>query len=148
VYIWKTSELSKEIKEDKITDSEWRKYILAWLIIYTLSLYMMSMVPYENSTVMLAELIGTIGAIIFGIGITYKSNKSNGFTYIPRFVALSIPLFFRMGALSLLGGALIGVLGETIISADLVDWLSAFLVVALQVAYYWRVNVHLLYINT
>ena len=148
MYIWRTSKLSEEIKDGQISDNEWKKYILTWLVIFTLSLYMMTFIPYNNLTVMLFELIGTIGVLIFGISITFKTNKNNGSTFISRFIALSVPLTFRIGALSLLIGVLAGALEENILTTNSVDWLLAFSAIVIQIIYFWRVNAHLQYINT
>ncbi len=148
LYIWKTSKLSEELKDNKVPDSDWIKYALIFLIFYTVTPYLMFLAPYVSNEVMITEAIGILVVSILGVVVTYRTNNRDGKTYILRSIALSIPLSFRFVALSVL-------VGMAIVSLDfgaqhyfIVELLSTFSVIALQALYFWRLNVHLKYINS
>ncbi|WP_199481718.1 hypothetical protein [Vibrio owensii] len=148
MYIWKTSKLSEELKDNKVPDSDWIKYALIFLIFYTVTPYLMFLAPYVNNEVMITEAIGILVVSILGVVVTYRTNNRDGKTYILRSIALSIPLSFRFVVLSVL-------VGMAIVSFDfgaqhyfIVELLSTFSVIALQALYFWRLNVHLKYINS
>ncbi|EKO3844721.1 hypothetical protein NTE29_005051 [Vibrio harveyi] len=148
MYIWKTSKLSEELRDNKVPDSDWIKYALIFLIFYTVTLYLMILAPYASNEAMITEAIGILVVSILGVGVTYRTNNRDGKTYILRSIALSIPLSFRFVALSVL-------VGMAIVSFDfgdqhyfIIELLSTFSVIALQALYFWRLNVHLKYINS
>ncbi|HDM8177412.1 TPA: hypothetical protein P0E27_005310 [Vibrio harveyi] len=148
MYIWKTSKLSEELRDNKVPDSDWIKYALIFLIFYTVTPYLMILAPYASNEAMITEAIGILVVSIFGVGVTYRTNNRDGKTYILRSIALSIPLSFRFVALSML-------VGMAIVSFDfgdqhyfIIELLSTFSVIALQALYFWRLNVHLKYINS
>lgn len=148
MYIWKTSKLSEELRENKVPDSDWIKYALIFLIFYTVTPYLMILAPYASNEAMTTEAIGILVVSILGVGVTYRTNNRDGKTYILRSIALSIPLSFRFVALSVL-------VGMAIVSFDfgdqhyfIIELLSTFSVIALQALYFWRLNVHLKYINS
>ncbi|EKO3805080.1 hypothetical protein NTE05_002285 [Vibrio harveyi] len=148
MYIWKTSKLSEELRDNKVPDSDWIKYALIFLIFYTVTPYLMILAPYASNEAMITEAVGILVVSIFGVGVTYRTNNRDGKTYILRSIALSIPLSFRFVALSVL-------VGMAIVSFDfgdqhyfIIELLSTFSVIALQALYFWRLNVHLKYINS
>lgn len=148
MYIWKTSKLSEELRDNKVPDSDWIKYALIFLIFYTVTPYLMILAPYASNEAMITEAIGILVVSILGVGVTYRMNNRDGKTYILRSIALSIPLSFRFVALSVL-------VGMAIVSFDfgdqhyfIIELLSTFSVIALQALYFWRLNVHLKYINS
>ncbi|MET2952351.1 hypothetical protein ABXV17_02420 [Vibrio harveyi] len=148
MYIWKTSKLSEELRDNKVPDSDWIKYALIFLIFYTVTPYLMILAPYASNEAMITEAIGILVVSIFGVGVTYRTSNRDGKTYILRSIALSIPLSFRFVALSVL-------VGMAIVSFDfgdqhyfIIELLSTFSVIALQALYFWRLNVHLKYINS
>ncbi|EKO3838415.1 hypothetical protein NTE14_004134 [Vibrio harveyi] len=148
MYIWKTSKLSEELRDNKVPDSDWIKYALIFLIFYTVTPYLMILAPYARNEAMITEAIGILVVSILGVGVTYRTNNRDGKTYILRSIALSIPLSFRFVALSVL-------VGMAIVSFDfgdqhyfIIELLSTFSVIALQALYFWRLNVHLKYINS
>ncbi len=148
MYIWKTSKLSEELRDNKVPDSDWIKYALIFLIFYTVTPYLMILALYASNEAMITEAIGILVVSILGVGVTYRTNNRDGKTYILRSIALSIPLSFRFVALSVL-------VGMAIVSFDfgdqhyfIIELLSTFSVIALQALYFWRLNVHLKYINS
>ena len=152
MYFWKTKKLAEEIRSDSISEQTWMKYFLAWIIFITLSQYVMSASPYENTNAMLVEIIGIVGVIIFGVSITFKTNLIGSGTaqnYFCRVTALSIPIMIKIIVLMIGVGITFGII-EDVLSLPLIDntWLMSVLAIAIEILYFWRINVHIAYINT
>jgi hypothetical protein len=149
MYIWKTGSLVTDIKNDDVGPKEWKKYYLALSIFFTLAIYLTALAPRENMAALLIEAITAVGILIFGVSITYQSNKGDmGVDYISRMTALSFPITIKLFLISLLGGVLIGVLSEAVsISEASMEWMTVGFSLVLQVAFFWWVNIYIKYIN-
>jgi len=149
MYIWKTATLATDIKNNQIEVREWKKYYLALSIFMTLAVYMTALSPREDMLSLLAEVIIILGILIFGIQITYQSNNGDsGVDYIPRMTALAFPVTIKLFLASLLVGVFLGVLSEIAsLSEGVVTWVMVGFVSMVQVAFFWRLNVHIKYIN-
>lgn len=149
MYIWKTAALATDIKNNSIGTNEWKKYYLAVSIFMTLAMYLTALTPRENMVAVLVEAIAAVGILIFGVSITYQSNKGDsGSDYIQRMTALTFPISIKIFLLSLLAGVLIGVLSEVASLSDTVlEWLMVVFVTVIQVIFFWCINVHIKHIN-
>ena len=47
-----------------------KKYIIAWIVIYTFSMYMMSLMTYKDKSAMFTEMIGSIVVAVIGISVS------------------------------------------------------------------------------
>ena len=152
MYFWKTGDLANDIKNDEVPDHGWKNYFLAWSIIGTLSMYLVSIAPHENMDAMLVEMIGLVGITIFGISKTFGTNIEGGGTaqnYFSRSIALSVPLLVKFTVLSFFAGIVLGIAeGALSLPASGSQWALCALVLGIQILYFWRINVHLAYINT
>lgn len=149
MYIWKTASLASDIKNDSVEISEWKKYYLALSIFMTLALYLTALTPREDMLSMLVEVIIMIGILIFGIQATYQSNLGDsGVDYIARMTALSFPLTIKFFLVSLLFGAVIGVLsGMALLPESAMSWIMVGFAAVVQAAFFWRLNCHIKSIN-
>lgn len=149
MYIWKTESLATEIKENSLGRKEWKKYYLALTIFMTVALYLTALSPREAMLPLFVEAILSIGVLIFGIQVTYQSNRGDdGVDYIARITALSFPLTIKFFLLTLLLGGLMGfIAGATALVEGVIAWLMVGLVIMTQVAFFWRLNVHISFIN-
>lgn len=149
MYVWKTGSLSEDIKKNTISQKEWKKYYLAVSTFMTLAMYLTAISPRDDLMAVMIEAILIVGILIFGVNITYKSNKGDsGSDYIPRMTALSLPILIKLFLLSLLFGVLLGFLSEAFsLSESVIEWLTVCFVVLVQVLFFWRINTHIKYIN-
>lgn len=149
MYIWKTASLATDIKNDSVGANEWKKYYLAVSIFMTLAIYLTALAPRENMLALLVEAIAMVGVLIFGVSVTYQSNQGDsGVDYISRMTALTLPITIKLFLLSLFVGALIGVLsGAASLSDAMMEWIMVGFVVLIQIAFFWRVNGYIKYIN-
>ncbi len=149
MYIWKTSSLAADIKNGVVGGREWKNYYLAVSIFITLSMYLAALAPREHLVAVLVEAIAVVGILIFGVSITYQTNKGDrGVDYISRMTALSFPILVKLLVVGLLFGVLIGIVGEVASFSEFVmEWFMVAFSVAIQVIFFWRINVHLKCIN-
>lgn len=151
MYIWRTTALSEDIKADALSDNDWKQYYLAGSIFMTISTYLIMLTPRENILSVLIESIAVIGVLIFGVSITYNTNQKGGGTgqnYIARIIALSFPLLIKIFVLSLIFGLTLGIVGEILVFVkEIAEWGFAIFSILMQILYFWRLNVHLAFIN-
>ena len=152
MYIWKTKLLSQDIKNDELTDNDWKKYYLGGGLFLLVSMYLVALSPRANITAMLVEAVMLIGITVFGVSITFNTNQNkggNGVNYIARVTALSFPLLVKIFTVSLVFGITLGVVGEIIsINQAVQEWTLTMFTLLIQVLFFWRINTHLVTINT
>lgn len=150
MYIWKTDKLSSEIKENTLTEKDWKHYFLASAILITLSMYMIQTMPRTNMISLMVEAILMIVITVIGINIAFKSNQENkGTNFVARITALSFPLSIKIIATSFVFGIILGFLNEMDpISIENEEWAYTAFTVVIQIIFFWRIKVHLTYINS
>lgn len=150
MYIWKTESLATDIKNNNVGAGELKNYYLTLSIFMTITMYIAAISPRENMLMVLVELIALIGILIFGVSITYQSNKGDeGVDYISRMTILSLPITVKVFSASLFVGIVCGILGEALkLPADVTEWLMVGFVILIQIVLFWRLNHHIRYINT
>jgi len=150
MYIWKTESLATDIKNNNVGAGELKNYYLTLSIFMTITMYITAISPRENMLMVLVELIALIGILIFGVSITYQSNKGDeGVDYISRMTILSLPITVKVFSVSLFVGIVCGILGEALkLPDDVIEWLMVGFVILIQIVFFWRLNCHIRYINT
>ena len=150
MYFWKTNKLSNEIKENTLTENDWKQYYLAVSILLLISIYSTQLVPRINIESLIVEGVLSVAITVIGINITFKTNQNNnGTNFIARITALSFPIAIKIATLSFLYGIGIGVAKEMLaLSTENKEWATTIFTVLIQVLFFWRINVHLKYINT
>lgn len=151
MYFWNTARLAEDIKDDSLTDEDWKNYYLGGSILLILAMYIAMFSPRPDMRVVLFEAIALIGVIIFGISITYNTNQAgngSGINYIARVTALSLPLLIKLFVLSLVLGFSLGIFSEiATISWKVQNWLMSVATIFVEILLFWRLNVHLRYIT-
>jgi len=150
MYIWKTASLAKDIKENNLTDEQWKNYYLAGSILLTLSTYLINISP-RMGTSLLIEMLVVLAVILLGINITFNTNikgGGSGSDYIARVTALSLPILIKVYLLAIIFGVCVGAL-EVVLSIDKAVSASVISVftILIQVLVFWRINTHLKAIN-
>ncbi len=151
MYYWKTHDLASQIKAGDTSEEMKKNYYVATSVIATAFMYLAIAGGTQDGIATLAECILLIVVTVLGINVTFKTNGgNNGVNYISRVVMLSLPLLIKIVIFSFLGGIVIGIVagasGEG--SLALSQWGVTIVSVLAQVLFFWRVNVHLCYINT
>ena len=150
MYIWKTNKLSTDIKENNLTEKDWKQYFLAGGILLTVAMYLIQTSARTNMVSLLIEGLVMVAITIVGVNIAFNTNqKNNGSNFVARITAISFPITIKIIAISFIFGIILAIVGETAtLSIENQEWASAIYTVLIQVLFFWRVNEHLKYINT
>ena len=150
MYIWKTTELSNEIKENTLTEKDWKQYYLAGTIVMTIAMYIAQLVPRINTQPLIVEAVLLVVIAVIGINITFKTNQNNnGSNFVARVTALSFPIIIKVSVFAILFGIALEVVAEVAeLSLESREWFMVVFAVLLEALFFWRINVHLYYINT
>lgn len=148
MYFWNTKALAQDIKNDNLTDYDWKNYYLTGSLIITLSMSLTSLSPQENITASLVGLILLIGIVIFGVSITFNTHQFSGNckgNYISKMTALAVPITFKLFAFAFIIGLFLGIAKAQ--NEAFMVWGSVVISVLVQAIFFWRLNVHLKDIN-
>lgn len=152
MYIWKTTELANEIKENTLTEKDWKQYYLAGSIVMIIALYLTQLEPRIeiNTQSLIVEAVLMVVIAVIGINITFKTNQNNnGSNFVARIIALSLPIIIKSTVFLVLFFIALGVVAEVAeLSTESIDWLMVIFTVLIEALIFWRINVHLNYINT
>lgn len=160
MYLWNIGQLATDIKENTITDDQWKNYCIVICVLVCIVMWQPGMMIAHW-----LEALAQIVVTIFGIQLTYETSKKSGASaldYIARTVALSLPLCIRFAVFStlvsigvlLVGGATHAL--EVQWSIELGRWmvnewgplLQGTMAILFSILWYWRLNVHLKSINS
>lgn len=149
MYFWKTGKLASDIKTVGIEEAVKMSYYLATTIItLIMSMLVIALSPQKDIYSALVECISLIIISILGIKITFASNKGNlGIDYIGRVVALSFPLSIKMLFFGFIFGFVLGLYVEMSKNTAFMPWATSLSTVIIQMWYFWRLNIHLRFIN-
>jgi len=150
MYLWKTKNLAIDIKNQSINEKDKMFYYLFTMLFYNITsyLYLIDIEEYTTNVIFLEivsiTLIWTIGTLI-----TFSTNKgNNGIDYISRVIMLSVPITIRLLLVALIFELLIFSMITYVWDYDiLTEWLTTGLSTIIMIAIFWRINVHLKYIN-
>lgn len=147
MYIWKTENLAADIKNNAVGQSEWKKYYLAGSLFMTIAMYLVALAPRENLTATLVEAVAVVGILIFGVSVTYQSNKGDaGVDYVARMIALTFPIMIKLILVSFIVGVIAGFLGEILSLSEEVFMAASGPII--QAIFFWRINFYIKYINS
>jgi hypothetical protein len=149
MYFWNTEKLATEIKNGNFTEKDRKNYYLSVSIFSHIALYLSYLAPPQYIEVIIFEMIILIIVLIIGIKVTFKSNNGNeGNDYLGRMTALSFPLFIKLYIIIGIAGFLIDIVIEKIHIDMLEKWFYTLIIIIMTIIYFWRLNVHIKYINT
>lgn len=150
MYLWKTKDLAIRLKEDSLTKIEKKNQYIAMSVFMTLSMYIAIIGGgHELSLAVIEALLACILAI-WGLNFLFGSNGGvNGTRFIERVVMLSLPILIKVFLATFLVGLIFGVVAVALGQVAFAESYLPILVLNLsfQLVYYWRVSVHLQFIN-
>ena len=151
MFYWKTEELAEQIKEGNISEELKKNYYLATSVIMIVSTYLAMAVGIQNSMATLTECVLVLIITVLSINIIFATNHGNdGTDFISRVVMLGLPILIKLLVFAFTAGLIIGIYsgasGQTDLGMN--GWDSTIISVLVQVIFFWRINVHLWYINT
>jgi hypothetical protein len=151
MYFWQTKKLANAIKTCSLSEQDKKNYYIGSSAITLITMYIAIIGGTENMYLTIAVGAVTFIVMVFGINLTFKTNGGNeGKDYIARVVILSFPLLIKIYLYAVIATIILGILGTMIfgIRTSLNEWINLLISVAVQVIFFWRLNVHLTAINT
>ena len=150
MYFWNTAKLSNEIKENTLSEKDWKQYYLAVAILITVLMYLTILIERPYIEAIIVEAVLMVAIAIKGINIAFNTNKDiNGSNFVARITALSFPITIKLIVLAIIIGIPLGFLQALPeLSAEFHEWVSVAVSVLIQILYFRRINIHLGYINT
>jgi hypothetical protein len=149
MYFWKTGSLVEDLKNNKVTERNFKNYYLALSLLGMISCYLAMTAPPENMTMMLIDAISSIGITVVGIGFVFKCNGGDsGSNFINKALCLSFPLMVKV----FVAGFFIGVVAAGFMEAgslsqQVIEIAYMALGLLLQVIFFWRLAVHIQRVN-
>jgi len=148
MYIWKTKVLAEDLKSNSLSQNEYKKYYVATAVITLIGFYLSMFEPPEHYEPVIFEAICSIIITVIGINIIFKTNGgNNGTHFLNRAIPLTLPLMFKVIAASIVFGIALEVLRELGYTPLLISWSYSAFIVLIQIVVFWRINVHIKYIN-
>ncbi len=149
MYLWKTKKLAESLKNKSIKQSEYKNYYVATAVITLVGFYSAELNPPETVYAVIFEAVGSILVTVIGLNITFSANGGNAGTgYLDRIVSLSFPLLVKVIVAAIVLAIPLEIMRQTNTNAQLVDWMYSASVVLIQIIFFWRVTVHVKYINS
>lgn len=149
MYFWKTGSLVEDLKNNKVTERNFKNYYLASSLLMMISYYIAMAAPPENMTMMLIEAISSIGITVFGIGFVFKCNGGDsGSNFINKALCLSFPLMIKVFVAGFfIGGVAAGFMEAGSLSQQVIEIAYTALGLLIQVIFVWRLAVHIQRVN-
>lgn len=143
MYIWNTAKLREELKSNTLSETSKKNYYIVVSIITLLTMYgaMLAGAADTKKTVIEFFISGLI--MVVGMNLTFKTN--GGTDYIARVVVLSVPLLIKIHLVVMITAFAFGILGFLLKLPEHTteSWFALLATIVSQVAYFWRLNVHL-----
>jgi len=150
MYFWKTAQLADDIKNNKVSEKSKMYYYLLMMVMFNVFAYSFLLdLGAEDVSVDIFEMIITTVILVGGILINFKANKGvDGVDYMARVIMLGVPIAIKLTIVMMLFGFILFEIVYAYWGFDiLTDWFVLGQVTVISVLFYWRVNVHLKYIN-
>ena len=149
MYIWKTNKLAEDLKENKVSQTDFKRYYLISSVILSISVYFLSIEARPYPVVCFFETVGVIIVTIFGLNLIFKANGGDdGKDYLNRVISLSLPVMIKSMVIAFLIGIVIGILELSGISKEYLEYCISLSIVFVDALILWRVKVHVQCINS
>ena len=149
MYFWKTAQLADDIKNNKVSEKSKMYYYLLMIAACNVAVYQYLLDFTINATIAISEMLVTTLVVIMGTLITFKTNKGEGgLDYIARVVMLGLPISIKIVVFTMILQIALFEFALYYWDYDVLTDLFTFVLAAtISVLFYWRINVHLKYIN-
>jgi hypothetical protein len=145
VYFWNTKKLANDIKDKKVGEKAKLYYYLIAAVVIGSEVYFETILEEFNTFGFLSFLL----VFVIGTLITFRTNKGeNGEDYIARVIMLSLPINIKIMVAFLVSFVILFVgLSEGMFDYSLRSEAEDSILALINMFVFWRINVHLKYIN-
>ncbi len=144
MYLWKINNLVADLREESLTQENFKNYYLVTSVSLLLFSYLLALDTPTNLTHYWADAIGTILVTIVGLNLAFNANGGNtGKHFLNKTVSISLPLMIRIIVASTLVILPLVVL-ELFFSVSISDeWFLSLFTLSLNIIFFWRLVIHL-----
>ena len=97
MYFWRTDLLIEDLKQNRVTQADFKNYYLVSSILILLSFFALSQAETEDMKISLASLIINIGLLVTWINAIFMANGGEkGHAFLNRFIALYLPITIKI----------------------------------------------------
>jgi len=144
MYLWKINNLVSDLREESLTQENFKNYYLVTSVIITLLFYVIAFDTPTNLTHYLADSIGTIIVTIFGLNLAFNANGGNtGTHFLNKTVSITVPLMIRLGVAFTLVMIPFVVLELFFSMSISEEWFLSIFTLSVNIIFFWRLVVHL-----
>jgi ABC-type antimicrobial peptide transport system permease subunit len=148
MYLWKTKKLAESLKNNSLKQSEYKNYYIATAVLTLIGFYSAVLNPPETLYAVIFEAVGSILVTVIGLNMAFSANGGNAGTgYLDKIVSLSFPLLVKVIVAATVLAIPLEIMRQLNTNAQQVDWMYSAAVVLIQLIFFWRITVHVKYIN-
>lgn len=156
MYFWRTDQLIKDLKQNSITQAEFKNYYLISGILILLSFFVLSQTGVDELKISLAGFVINLGLLISWINAAFKANGGEkGHAFLNRFIALYLPITIKITIFAIVGmlcyELIFNVFKDRFNDAELahIDAIESVVVdIATSFLIYWRIFVAIKKVNS
>lgn len=156
MYFWNTTQLVEDLKNNQVSESEFKNYYLVSGILILLSVFLLSQMPAEDWKMNLSLFLINSGLLISWMNMIFKANGGNqGQQFLNRVIALYLPISIQLMAyfivIILIFQLLLNGFESQMAQAtfDLINrWSSSCFDIVMNFVLYWRIYIAVKQINS
>lgn len=156
MYFWRTDKLIADLKQNTVSQAQFKNYYLASGIFILLIVFLMSQMPVEDWKMNLSLFLINSGLLISWMNTIFKANGGNqGQQFLNRVIALYLPISIKLMVYFIIASIIFQLILNGFenqmpkITFDLINqWSSSCFDIAMNVVLYWRIYIAVKQINT
>lgn len=156
MYFWNTTQLVEDLKNNQVSESEFKNYYLVSGILILLSVFLLSQMPAEDWKMNLSLFLINSGLLISWMNTIFKANGGNqGQQFLNRVIALYLPISIQLMAyfivIILIFQLLLNGFESQMaqVTFDLINrWSSSCFDIVMNFVLYWRIYIAVKQINS
>lgn len=99
MYFWRTDKLIEDLKQNRVSQNEFKNYYLASSIVVLLGIFASSQAEPEELKISFALFLINLGLLISWINAIFKANGGEqGHAFLNRIIALYLPIMLKITA--------------------------------------------------
>ena len=96
MYFWRTDQLINDLKQNRVTQGDFKNYYMVSGILILLGFFALSQTGVEELKISLAGFVINLGLLISWINAAFKANGGEkGHAFLNRFIALYLPITIK-----------------------------------------------------
>ena len=104
MYFWRTDQLIDDLKQNRVTQGDFKNYYMVSGILILLGFFALSQTAVEEIKISLAGFVIHLGLLISWTNAAFKSNGGEkGHAFLNRFIALYLPITIKISILAIVG---------------------------------------------